>query len=205
MLTFECIFLDHCEEVLNLFLFSLQKPLALFVMLVWHPFFCALSFLRNQCWSPAKLSVHSSTLTVLRCLSASVQPPGAGVVGFKRSSVPSSNPDPLLLTASVLNLLLSVRLLPQQHQEMIIYLFTPQRTHSYSRWRPDFSGLGGQRGQPHLPRVLYSPHGDDAPRPDGEQPAVVCAPRHQPGEPPGLQVSAAICAYHRKLSICVLK
>lgn len=40
MLTFECIFLGHCEEVLNLFLFSPQKPLALFVMLVWHPFLC---------------------------------------------------------------------------------------------------------------------------------------------------------------------
>lgn len=73
--------------------------------------------------------MNSSTLTVLWCLSASVQRPGVGVVGFKRSSVPSLNPAPLLLTASVLNLLLFVRFLlgstmrylfiPLSHSELI--------------------------------------------------------------------------------------
>lgn len=67
-----------------------------------------LSSLRNQSWCRARLSVNSSTLTVPWCLSASVQPPGAGVVGFKLSSVPSSNPDPLLLIASTTTLLLFV-------------------------------------------------------------------------------------------------
>lgn len=88
--------------------------------------------------------------------------------------------------------------------EMISYPFIPQRTHSYSRWRPDFSGLGGQWGQCHLSRVLYSSHSVDPPRPDGEQPAVVCAPRHQPGHPLWLQVSIVLCAHKRK-SVCVVE
>lgn len=80
----------------------------------------------------------------------------------------------------------------------IIYSFIPQWTHPYSRRRPDFSGLGGQWAQRHPPRVVYPSHSVDPPRPDGEQPAVVCAPRHQPGHPPWLQVSSAFGAPNRK-------
>lgn len=79
----------------------------------------------------------------------------------------------------------------------IIYSFIPQWTHPYSRRRPDFSGLGGQWRQRHPPRVLYPSHSVDPPRPDGEQPAVVCAPRHQPGHPPWIQVCSTFGAPNR--------
>lgn len=60
---------------------------------------------RHQPWLLARLSMCSSTNTALWWLSASVPLRGAGEVGFKRWSVPSSSPDPLLPIASRMNLL----------------------------------------------------------------------------------------------------
>lgn len=74
---------------------------------------------RNRSWYLAKLSAHSSTLTVPSCRSASDQPLGAGVVGCKPSSVPSLNLDHLLLIASLLRRLLCVQFLLQRQYKTI--------------------------------------------------------------------------------------
>lgn len=66
---------------------------------------------RHQPWLQARLSVCSCTNTALWWSSASVPLHGAGEVGFKRWSLPSSSPDPLLLIASRIHLLYDFSLL----------------------------------------------------------------------------------------------
>lgn len=61
---------------------------------------------RHRLCFAARLSACSSTSTVQWCPNASVPLPGAGEVGFKPWSAPSSSPGPLLLIASRKNLLL---------------------------------------------------------------------------------------------------
>lgn len=112
---------------------------------------------RNRSWYLAKHSALSSTLTVPSCRSASVQPPGAGAVGCKPSSVPSLNLDHLLLIASLLRRLLCVRFLLQRHYKS---LFIPL-CHSELIRTPD----GGQISLDWVDNEASATHPESSTRP----------------------------------------
>lgn len=77
-----------------------SRPSLVVISDVFIPFHYVSFPSRHQPWFLARLSVHSSSSTVLWWPSASVPRRGAGEAGFKPWSVPSSSPDPPSLIAS---------------------------------------------------------------------------------------------------------